>query len=270
MASPEKKVSDYQNGKAPVTYSFPSNSAELNHGSTLILFRKYQRRSALTKPEITAKASIQLPIPIRGFTDNTALKFDAVELGPVIGGLLNSGSVTADRDGAISFAGRSVISSLAGIGSEFLHAGTAEAGRSAVSDLLGVADNPNLSLIFKGVELRKHSFTWRLIAKSPEENQQLSQIIFTMKQLALPSKGASGSAFSLGYPHLVDVSFKPKNLIPMSQFGSFVTSINVDYSGDGHPSFFEDGAPTIIDLTMNIEERFIMTTEDVTSYGKPF
>jgi len=40
--------------------------------------------------------------------------------------------------------------------------------------------------------------------------------------------------------------------------------VQVDYNGSGTPSFFKSGAPTIINLTLQLKEIQLWTSEEIT------
>ena len=94
-----------------------------------------------------------------------------------------------------------------------------------------------------------------------ETSNTLLDIIKECKKAALPS---IGSAWGLQkYPKIALVSLKPeKYLFKLKPCA--IISVQVDYNGSGTPSFFKNGAPTIINLTMQLKEIQLWTSEEIT------
>lgn len=263
---------------------FPyDNTIDSNY--TIISFYEYTRVNPLDTPKNELNTHIILPLPSQGLSDSNSMKYSEAELGTAIGGSLatlggNGGGFGGFLGGAAAAIGTSVMKSAIGAASELLTEGVNKAvstinpntnakpvninldksGKLA-GMVSGVALNPNMSLAFDGVNLRTHRFSWRLVAKTPDESIAIKNIVNKLKQLALPKKTA-GSAFALSYPYICDIDFNP-DVIKISSLKCFLTDILVNYDGDGHPSFYKDtNAPVIVDLQLEFKERYILTSED--------
>lgn len=264
--------------------SFPTDGS-INNQQTMISLLKYNRGSPRELPKKINPLNIFLPLPMSGIEDNIALQYQDVPLGAV-GGILAPGNIGNKAIGAAMAAGQFIATTAAGAAGDVLsealvNAGSragsggaavakrvvegankfAEQSKEALAQSIGQADNPNLSLSFQGVELRNHSFTWRLIAKSLQESLAIENIINTLKLNALPKK-TIGAGFHLSYPSIALISFYPANLIKISDLGCFITAVNVKYDGDGHPVFFTGEKPVIVDLSVSFRERAILTADD--------
>ena len=277
MANPEKEIDRSRKNTKTLPYSFPRDGS-IDNQHTVIGLMKYNRGSPRELPKKLNPVYIYLPLPMSGIEDNIALQYQDVPLGAV-GGLLAPAKGIAAKaakaaGGALALGGFLATSALGAAGDVLKEAGIlgegaakfADQGKEALAQGVGMADNPNLSLSFQGVELRTHIFTWRLIAKSVAESIAIESIINTLKINALPQK-VFGAGFHLGYPSIAILSFFPTNLIKISDLGCFITSINVKYDGDGYPVFFKGDKPVIIDLSVSFKERAIITSDDYYDYA---
>ena len=130
---------------------------------------------------------------------------------------------------------------------------------------IGTAVNPYIAQIFTGVDLRKHSFEYELVAKNEQESEHIKKMIDIFKFHMLPSYKKSNHFFS--YPEQFDIRIKFPGYAGSSfafDIGaSVLTDFNVDYTGQGAPYFFESGAPVSVKISMTFQESTITTKEDV-------
>jgi hypothetical protein len=219
-----------------------------------------------------------LPIPVRGLNDSFAIKYNPLELGPlggtgasVLQATEDPYSIVGNIGSGLYEAGRRVIGAAAGAVGDVIGVG-AEASKAASSLGVGAITNPNLAAVFEGLNLRRHSFTWQMIASNPDEARRIQRMIVMLKKTALPTRQLSGN-FVLNYPHIAYLYLVgPRNngLITFSEKGCFVTDIDVSYGGQSYPSFFDDLgslgdllSPVEIVLTITFMERSIVTSEEV-------
>lgn len=250
---------------------------------------KYTRNLPHQSPTTTAiggsaSDTVFLPMPIAGFEDKFNINYNTDALG-VIGGFVNTlkngASVNDILNGVMGAAGKGA-GDLALLGGSELIAGRVDAATGAInaklgigitgigdkvkaggSQILGKSQNPNLSLSFQGVDLKTHSFTWRLIAKTPEESRSITQIMKFFKKNALPSKS---SEFALDYPNIFFVDFhgQQEKLIVFSDQGLFLDNIDFKFDNGGSLAFFKDtGAPVSVTMSISFKERTIITAEDI-------
>lgn len=127
----------------------------------------------------------------------------------------------------------------------------------------GVVPNSNLELLFRGPNLRKFGFSWRMSPRSKEEALMVNKIIRSFKQGMAAKKvspeSGTGASFFLGTPNIFDIHFKTGG-------GKFIdglfrvktsacTTTEVNYTdGAGQWSAYDDGQPTSINLTLAFEE----------------
>lgn len=168
--------------------------------------------------------------------------------------------------------------------------------QGAFEQLAGVIENPNLASLFKGVRIRNHNFQWKFLPRNLTESTQIGDLIRQLQFDALPSTSnmvlgtglqdastaglnAIGSSdvsksktsnLTLGYP---DVAFlkivgPSYDLITFNRDGCFISDIRVSYS-EGEVAFFKDKYhPAEIGLSIQFQERTIVTREDFASRMK--
>jgi hypothetical protein len=126
----------------------------------------------------------------------------------------------------------------------------------------GIALNPHLIMLFKQPTFKEFSFSWSFTPKNQKEAGQLLQILDTIKKNMLPARS---SGLLLLYPNKVMISVSGGYFPNIMKFKpAVISSINIDYTGSGAPSFFEDGMPTVINLTMQIKEIEVWFNEEST------
>jgi hypothetical protein len=281
MSDPTTTVNQNRSKSTNSALAFP-NDGSLDNQSTQISLIRYTRGNPRDPVSGEPQYNIHLPLPMSGLDDNINLQYQDVPLG-LIGGMLtptaNKGNKLAASivEGARFFA-TSTAGALGDLGgaaagdvglsrtADAIRA-TGDAAAAAIEQASGLATNPNLSLSFQGVELRRHNFSWRLIAKNSTESSIIQQILNALKVSALPQQ-VSGASLTLGYPSIAKISFTPKNLIKISDRGCFIESVSVKYDGEGYPAFFKtSNNPVVIDLSIIFRERAILTATDYGDAG---
>jgi hypothetical protein len=254
-------------------YRFPLDSiADRNWMN--IAFKKYNRSNPLSPSGELGKAlvNITLPLPMSGLEDNTNIKYEDQALGAAIGGAMSTLLTSAKDVQKSSVLGASVqaMRTALGTGAEFTAQAAGLPGgaaKTAVDLLAGNINNPNITLAFGGVSLRQHQFSWRFIAKNSVESNTINSIVRMLKIMSLPQQQEGNLA--LKYPTIAEISFNPSNLIKMSKHGMFLTDINVKYDGEGHPAFYTDGKPVVVDISLKFTDRYIITSSDYSNvYAK--
>jgi hypothetical protein len=129
----------------------------------------------------------------------------------------------------------------------------------------GNALNPQLQVLFKGTDFRQFQFDFLFAPFSPEEAQNVMEIIKTFKFHQAPEVNSSGMGRYFIPPSEFDIDFLLNGQIntKVHQIGTCVLSnMNVDYAPNGW-STFGDGTPTHIRLTLQFMETEIVTKERV-------
>jgi hypothetical protein len=125
----------------------------------------------------------------------------------------------------------------------------------------GIAVNPHLAQVFKGVGLRDFSFSWNLVARDEGESMIINKLITTLKKYSHPAYFAGEFAFD--YPMEFEIEFAEHvsdNLFKINR--SVLKSVTVDYGPQGVPLFFDNGMPVQVNLGLSFQETQIMTAED--------
>ena len=144
-------------------------------------------------------------------------------------------------------------------------------GSSIVARATGQVFNPNLELLFNGVNLRVFPFTFEFFPRNREEGEEVRQIIRLLKYSMVPSRGDQGIfikapyVFQLEYmkgkgPHPFLNKFQPMAL----------TNMSLNYTGSNTYSTFYDGTPTHIRLELLFKELNPVYKDDYDAlpYGK--
>lgn len=137
---------------------------------------------------------------------------------------------------------------------------------SPIQQVNGFALNPFETMQFKGVQLKRHSFAWKLSPSNAGESDTLRNIINRIKANILPEyvDPSAGSAHSLlKYPAVATISFYG---IDQSYYyalkPSMITGLSVNYNGSEQLNVYRGGKPVVIDLKMDLTEMVIHTSED--------
>ena len=144
-------------------------------------------------------------------------------------------------------------------------------GSSIVARATGQVFNPNLELLFNGVNLRVFPFTFEFFPRNRDEGEEVRQILRLLKYSMVPSRGDQGIfikapyVFQLEYmkgrhPHPFLNRFQPMAL----------TNMSVNYTGSNNYSTFYDGTPTHIRLELLFKELNPVYKDDYDAlpYGK--
>lgn len=248
-----------------------------------------------------AIGSIMLPLPT-GFQESYSINIKAEQIG--LGGALvgdamagnvnigkmvdafsntATGALISDPAAATNFMLQSGLATAAagavgkvfgnGIGGAITGAAGSQAIGSGIAVASGTAYNPHTALMFEGINVRSHDFTWTLSPKSESEGRVLRDVIKTFKRNALPSyQGLGGSTSGtaldrvlLRYPNVVDVSFVGLDESYYYRFKTcMVTQIGVDYSPHGNAMFAGEAGskPVAITLALSLIESKIHTADD--------
>jgi len=273
--SPEYFRQNNRNPLPPQTglssYVYPTDLvADQRNMYIQIQFMKYEKRSVFSPPFLSPLGGVALPIP-KKINDQQAVVWEAVSGGPTMAAL-EAGRNTFNT--AYNAAGGGAGGLLAGAaGAAVAGAGVGataallQAGGSAVSlagSLVGLAPNPFLTMLFKSGQFKEHQLNWTFTPHNQQESYNLVQIIQYFKYNMLPSYfgGALGGGLLLNYPNIAILRLYPDDFFTYRFKPCAIASVSTDYSGGGQPSFFENGAPTVINFSMQLKEIELWTQED--------
>lgn len=130
-----------------------------------------------------------------------------------------------------------------------------------------MVENPYVEVLFEGVSNRTFNFTFKMIAKSKQEQEMIKQIINTLKFHRAPEKKLGRANLYWSYPSTFDISFLKKNgqkndwLFNISTCA--LTELNISQGGDGHFASHEDGSPFMTTITLAFTELEVLTKERI-------
>lgn len=129
----------------------------------------------------------------------------------------------------------------------------------------GLAINPHMAVLFKGVDMREHTFAFKFIARNAQESIDIQKIIDAFKYHMHPEYSAGSLAFA--YPDEFEISFAEAIRANLYKIGTCVLkSMTVNYNGEGIPIFYQDtGAPVSVELSLTFQETKIITRDTLDS-----
>jgi len=146
--------------------------------------------------------------------------------------------------------GASIASSLSGRLGNIVDAGTKTA--QAGGALAGLAANPFLFMMFKHPNFKQHTLTWTFAPTNEQESITLAAVIRQFKFHMLPTLQLGGLAY--GYPSIALIKLYPSEVFTFAFKPCAVLAVETDFTGAGSPSYFKNGAPTVVNLTVQLKE----------------
>ena len=130
-------------------------------------------------------------------------------------------------------------------------------GSQLVSRATGQVFNPNLELLFEGVNIRSFPFSFEFFPRNPTEADQVKRIIRTFKKSMSARKSGNTADIFIGAPDVFQLTFMKggskhpflNRFLPMA-----LTNMNLSYTGSNTYSTFYDGTPTHMKLDLTFKE----------------
>ena len=133
-----------------------------------------------------------------------------------------------------------------------------------VSRATGNIINPNVELLFNGVQLRGgFNFIYDLIPRNQTESESIKNIIRTFKQQMLPNKRSTG--FFIKAPNVFRLKYMRGGKVhPFLNLFKIcaLTNMSVDYSGSGTYASYHDATPVHMVLNLQFQELSPIYAED--------
>ena len=133
-----------------------------------------------------------------------------------------------------------------------------------VSRATGNIVNPNVELLFNGVQLRGgFNFVYDLIPRNQTESESIKNIIRTFKQQMLPNKRSTG--FFIKAPNVFRLKYMRGGKVhPFLNLFKIcaLTNMSVDYSGSGTYASYHDATPVHMVLNLQFQELSPIYAED--------
>ena len=218
-----------------------------------------------------AKHTIYLPIP-RQVQDANNVQYGNGTLNPLeaigtglVAGALDNPSLQQIRDsfGLIIQGGADVIAkNQDAIGAAIAGRAIGAFGGNVTPNQLiarasGQILNPNLELLFEGVQLRVFPFQFEFFPRNYDEAQQVKKIIKVLKRSMASKKGQGGKGIFIKQPDIFQLEYK-KGSEPHPFLNKFLpahlTNMKVNYTQSGNYSTFYDGTPTHISVQCSFTE----------------
>lgn len=236
-------------------------------------FYKYERSDLFDKAKSPLLYTVDLPLPTE-LTDAQKASYKETNMG-AIGNIMNNG-LNKGSTGTIMALGMTGVEAIADKLASVFPKGvqentgiTADNLMNAVEQYLGVAPNPNPSVLFKGPELRDINFSWQFNPRNKVESMRIRKAIQKMKSSALPATTFGTDTGLLRYPHIAMLNFYPWDKSSVVEDGTYgwsetsflrikrcvISNITSNYAPTGAPSFFAGShEPTFIQLNISLKE----------------
>jgi hypothetical protein len=125
----------------------------------------------------------------------------------------------------------------------------------------GLAQNPQVELLFKSIQNREFQFDFKFVPKSPKEAQTILDIIRAFRFHAAPEIAKNGKGRYFVPPSEFDIDFmvgqERNNNIPRIST-CVLQGVDANYGSAGQWTAFEDGMPVEITVQLRFKEVEIM------------
>lgn len=251
--------------------------------------------SDLTKSLQTRVATVILPIP-RQIQDGRSVEWGedkmnslAAAVGGGLAGAMTGGKMVQDIIDGVVKGGKTLMDATnsanttgalaAGFAGQAVNALIGQENIdpfAAVTRQTGSVLNQNQELLFRGVTLRSHSFSWVLTPRSKAEADEVKAIIKIFKSsMSAKKTGAvadGGKGIFIQSPDVYNLTYysgkKPHPFLNQFKVCA-LTSLSVDYSATGAYATYADGSPIQIGMGMQFQELTPIYAEDyVTTRGE--
>lgn len=129
---------------------------------------------------------------------------------------------------------------------------------SLITRASGQVLNPNMELLFKGVQLRSFNFSFNMAPRDEKESGEIKNIIRTFKKsMAARTSTGAGAGLFISSPNIFQLEYRSGNK-KHPFLNSFkpcaLLNMGVDYTGSGAYSTYEDATPVHMKLTLSFQE----------------
>lgn len=265
--------------------AFQIQRPEKDESETVTVEENPDLLNSFTSRQVNYRGSnIKLYLPV-SFQQNDTFNIANTELGPAVGAAV---STLSEGSSIMSAAGQAVERGLSGISDAIkgnFASQTAKLGASRLSKripLVGseasqgaeiafaVTVNPNLRSAFRGVNLREFSFSFKFIARSANEANQIEQIIKTLRTRAYPDivnliDKNNNVSMGYSYPDLFEIVVRHEptgKRVGQKMKFCFLRSVSTSYNSSSM-AFHKDGQPVEIDLSLNFVEEHTLVRRDI-------
>lgn len=251
--------------------TFPYN-LDQNHYWMSFAFYEYQRPAFSGNPVLSDNGAVRLPLPNQ-MVDALGATYSEEALSTAVGAGINALSGGATKGESLaSVAGKGAAAAVGGAAFGAAQKTIDLLGPNsgaAVGQLAGVALNPFLTVMYKGPQFRKNSFSWVLTPTNAQESATVAAIVNTFKYNMTPTTSGAVGGSLLTYPNVVQVSARNASggYFPFFFKPAVIENFQVNYSPQGQPSFFgSTDAPTAVEIRMTLHEIEFWLQDD---FGAP-
>lgn len=243
---------------------YPPNLQDVEKNPAVIQFQFYERKSI---KDSAPEDAIQLYMP-QSVSQPSTVSWDTEKFGfvgnAVAQGIKTRGDSFSESDLgsamslAASRAGYSIASKAAGL------LGGNVSAEGLMGEASGKIPNPYLTMVFRGVDFRTFTFSFKFAPFSEKDCDTINDIIKTFRKNALPP-GKAGEPF-LGYPRECDISYHWKgedNKFLHKFKRSVCTAVDIDYTGQGMFAVMRNGMPANIVVNTKWSEIELVLRDDV-------
>jgi len=287
--TPPSKLSDLKPSevKAPEyggVYAFPRS---LTGKHMKFSFKEYERKAPLGQQSKIGGIDIFLPLPAN-MSEQFSMNYADKQLGIAgfiegqVGNIVAEGVKGGTKE-SFEKAGKAVgellkndVATKEGLyyGARTV-AGLSDSVGSALDKATGAVLNPYQALLFQGVNLRSHSFSYKFSPNNSSDNRALREIIYQFKLRMHPK----ADKLLFQFPQTCDISFVDTPGDPYFFLTCFLESMTLNYAPGGVPAFFvsdneglSPSSPVEIEMSLNFKEIRPVTQnhfEEKYKYGQP-
>ena len=240
---------------------YPTSLSDVNQNPAWMEFQFYERKSPRSSPP---DDTISLYMP-ESVAQPSTVSWDTERFGFVgnsIAGGGNGGIMGTVAGGVDVAYERSYANLQAALANSLGGRLSAESIMSAQ----GKVPNPYLTMLFRGVDFRTYSFSFKFFPYTEKDSDVIHNIIKTLRGNSLPDYASEGSSTFLGYPKEVEVAYKwkSKDNPYLHKFKrSVITAIDVDYTPQGMFAVMRNGMPACIQVNLKLSEVELVMRKDV-------
>jgi hypothetical protein len=138
----------------------------------------------------------------------------------------------------------------------------------------GEVVNPHTQMLFKSPSLRQFQFQFKMFPRTKAEAQQIIKIVQFFRVAAYPQLGTGSGSDQVNmstfkFPDVFKVTYltggkENRHMIKMME--SYLTAVTVNYNSTS-PTFYEDGMPSEIDLSLTFQESKALNRDLILSGG---
>jgi len=139
----------------------------------------------------------------------------------------------------------------------------------ALGQFTGVIPNPHPSVLFQGINLRTHTFSWTFVPKNADESTTIKNIINQFRTKTLPAFDSTATTSLLDYPYMLQPYIFTGEADSLYRFKRCVCdNFVVQYAPLGSPAFYgQDNSPFAIQMNISLKEIEYFTATDFTGQG---